>query len=359
MQVMKVCQALTQLGHEVKLLVPGQQNHIWNELESIYGVKVPFQIDWLPSRSFLRKLDFNWAAVRRARKDNSQVVYTRLLWAAVFALMRGLPVILEMHEVPSGRFAPHLYRTYLSKPGRRLTVFITHALQTEIESRLCVQHHPSETLIAPDGVDLERYAALPAPEEARAALSLQNNFTAVYSGGFYAGRGLEILFDLAAAFPQINFLWIGGQPAVVDSWRERVYSAGLRNVTLTGFVANQQLPLYQAAADVLLMPYRQKVAGSSGGDISSVTSPMKLFEYMACGRAILCSDLPVLHEVLNENNAVFYPPDNLAAMSAAFTRLREDVHLRITLGKQVRQDVLQYSWQTRMQRILDFWSQKQ
>jgi glycosyltransferase involved in cell wall biosynthesis len=80
---------------------------------------------------------------------------------------------------------------------------------------------------------------------------------------------------------------------------------------------------------------------------------------MACGRAILCSDLPVLHEVLNENNAVFYPPDNLAAMSAAFTRLREDVHLRITLGKQVRQDVLQYSWQTRMQRILDFWSQKQ
>jgi glycosyltransferase involved in cell wall biosynthesis len=105
------------------------------------------------------------------------------------------------------------------------------------------------------------------------------------------------------------------------------------------------------------MPYRQKVAGSSGGDISNVTSPMKLFEYMACGRAILCSDLPVLHEVLNDANTVFYPPDDLPAMSAAFSRLLANAPLRTTLGNQAHQDVLQYSWQTRMRRILDFWSQ--
>jgi glycosyltransferase involved in cell wall biosynthesis len=57
------------------------------------------------------------------------------------------------------------------------------------------------------------------------------------------------------------------------------------------------------------MPYKSKVAGNSGGDIAQVTSPMKLFEYLACGRAILTSDLPVLREVLSENNAAFYPPE--------------------------------------------------
>jgi glycosyltransferase involved in cell wall biosynthesis len=98
------------------------------------------------------------------------------------------------------------------------------------------------------------------------------------------------------------------------------------------------------------------VAGSSGGDIASVTSPMKLFEYMACGRAILCSDLPVLHEVLNDANAVFYPPDDLPSMMAAFTRLLQDAGLRASLGEQAQKDVIQYSWQSRMQKILKHFS---
>ena len=40
---------------------------------------------------------------------------------------------------------------------------------------------------------------------------------------------------------------------------------------------------------------------------------MKMFEYMAAGRAILSSDLPVLREVLNEENAILLPPDEPAA----------------------------------------------
>ena len=237
-----------------------------------------------------------------------------------------------------------------------LTVFITHGLQNEIETQLHVQHAASEAIIAPDGVDLERFANLPSPRDARQALKLPEAPTAVYSGGFYPGRGLEILFDLAKAFPQTNFLWIGGRPEIVEDWRSRVQSEGLTNVILTGYIPNQQLPLYQAAADILLMPYRLQVAGSSGGDIASVTSPMKLFEYMACGSAILCSDLPVLHEVLNDANAVFYPPDDLPSMIAAFTRLLQDAGLRASLGEQAQKDVIQYSWQSRMQKILKHFS---
>ena len=60
------------------------------------------------------------------------------------------------------------------------------------------------------------------------------------------------------------------------------------------------------------MPYGRSIMGSSGtADSASVASPMKMFEYMAAGRAIVTSDLPVIREVLNEKNAVFCEPDVL------------------------------------------------
>ena len=89
------------------------------------------------------------------------------------------------------------------------------------------------------------------------------------------------------------------------AYREKAAQAGLENVTFTGFIPNARLPLYQAAADILLMPYGRAIAGSSGGNSAEICSPMKLFDYMGAGRAILSSDLPVIHEVLDENSAVF------------------------------------------------------
>ena len=76
---------------------------------------------------------------------------------------------------------------------------------------------------------------------------------------------------------------------------------------------------------------------------------------MACGRAILTSDLPVLHEVLNEENAVFCPPDDLAAWVAAVQSLASDSPRRERLAAQALQDVRQYSWRNRMEKILEPW----
>ena len=358
MHVMKVCQAFTQLGHATRLIVPGNRSYEWNQLEVHYGVTAQFPIDWLPVKKYLHKLDFFWKAVCQAKQDQTQLVYTRAIWAAVIAMWHNLPVILEMHDIPQGRLAPTLYRYYLNCSGQRLTVFITHALQHEIEQKLAVQHKPDEAIVMPDGVDLERFQDLPAAASARQLLGLPEKLTAVYSGGFYSGRGLEILFELAHLFPQVQFLWVGGQPQVVQEWQSKIAAAHLLNVLLPGYISNQKLPLYQAAADILLMPSSKKVAGSSGGDIARVASPMKLFEYMASGKAILCSDLPVLHEVLNKNNAAFYPPDDLSALTAAFARLLQHEQVRNALGNQARRDVLKYSWELRMQTILNYFSTK-
>lgn len=357
-QVMKVCQALTQLGHDVTLYVPGKEYSDQAELKSFYGLISQFPINWLPFTPSLRKIDFAWKAVNLARKSNSEVIYTRLLWVAVLAQSLRLPVILEMHEVPSGHLGPILYRRYLLHKGKKLTIFITAALKKAIESKLGITHKIDESSVAPDGVDLERYEGLHSAKEARKLLGLPDRFTAVYSGGFYPGRGLEILLDLAKAFPEVQFLCIGGKSDSIQLWQKKVDELNLKNFILTGYVANEKLPLYQSAADILLLPYHRQVAGSSGGDIANVTSPMKVFEYMACGRAILCSDLPVLHEVLNDRNAAFYPPEDLQSFINMFEILQNDRKLRSTLGDRARQDVVKYSWKARMSGILAYFNNR-
>jgi glycosyltransferase involved in cell wall biosynthesis len=100
------------------------------------------------------------------------------------------------------------------------------------------------------------------------------------------------------------------------------------------------------------MPYQRNVSASSGGDIARYLSPMKLFEYLACGRPILSSDLPVLREVLNPKNAVLLPPDEIEAWVAAIRELRHNPAQCAAMAAQAQQDVQQYSWEARAARIL-------
>jgi glycosyltransferase involved in cell wall biosynthesis len=70
---------------------------------------------------------------------------------------------------------------------------------------------------------------------------------------------------------------------------------------------------------------------------------MKLFEYLAAGRAILSSDLPVFHEVLNTGNAVFALPEDLASWREALRTLIEDPAHRSALAQQAALDSTRYA----------------
>ena len=208
-----------------------------------------------------------------------------------------------------------------------------------------------ELVIAPNGVDLERFASLPDPVTARDQVGLREAPTVMCTGHLYAGRGAELFLALAKSLPQAHFVWVGGRPEDVKTWGQRSESD---NITFTGFIPNRDLPLYQAAADILLMPYSRSIMGSSGtADSVNVASPMKMFEYMATGRAIVSAELPVIREVLNEKNAVFCEPDNVTAWKLALETLLHDDDKRAALGQQARWDVQGYTWVARAERILN------
>lgn len=352
-QLLKACHALAELGHSVRLWVPGGETAGWQELARQYGLSTEFEITHLRSPRFLRRYDFVWRALRQSAMWKAELVYTWIPQAALLALRRGMPAVLELHDVPTGSLAPLAFEHILRHPGHKRLLVITNGLLKKLTAQFPLGAGAPYVQIAPNGTDLALYKGLPDPETARRKLNLPDGLTAGYTGHLYAGRGADLLLGLAAQNPKINFLWVGGRPKDVDDWRQKLASRGITNVTLTGFVSQQELPLYQAACDILLMPYERVITGSSGGNSADFCSPMKLFDYLASGRAILSSDLPVLHEVLNERNAVFCEPENLAEWQLGLWRLVNDESLRRTLGEQAAEDAARYTWHERASRALD------
>ena len=347
LQVMKACQALAQTGHEVTLLVPGLKNPSI-DLKGHYGLQRDFPIEWLSSAS---RRWFTWDSVQRARALKADVVYSWFPQSASFALLYKIPTVFEIHIQPTGLFGPLWHRTFAMLPGRKKLASITRALVNILERDFRLHFSEDQVVIAPNGVDLERFVSLPDPLTARSKLGLREVRTVMCTGHLYAGRGADLFLALAKALPQAQFVWVGGRPEDIKTWKQEVESD---NVFFTGFIPNRELPLYQAAADILLMPYSRSILGSSGSaDSAAVASPMKMFEYMAVGRAIVSSDLPVIREVLNDRNTVFCEPDALGDWRLVIEALLEDDARRMEMGKQALHDVQGYTWVARAQRIMN------
>ncbi len=352
-QALKACHGLAQNGHEVRLFLPGEEQILWDTLAGPYGLATEFQITWLKSRRLLRRYEFSFNTVSQAKEWGAEVVYTWLPQVGLFSLERGIPAILEIHDRLKGALGPWVFSRFCLHPGRKRIAVITHALLKVLESENGIHLATDEVVITPNGVEWERFAHQPEPEEARALLNFPQKPTAAFSGHFYPGRGSNLLFSLAQSMPEIQFVWIGGRHEDIDHWQGRLQAEKVENVVLTGFVENSSLPLYLAAADVLMIPFERRIEGSSGGNSADICSPMKLFEYMATGRAILTSDLPVIHEVLNETNACFAPPEDLTAWQNTLSNLIIDPVRRDKIAQNAREDAQQYSWRERERRALE------
>lgn len=373
MQVMKMSQAFASTGHQVQVIIPDDarsQDKIersWQSLAAHYGLQVQFPLFWEPTRAGLRKYDYAWTSVRWAANWGSDIIYTRLPQAAALASIQDQAVIFEIHDMPQGRMAPFMLRLFLRGPGAQRLITISDALAADVNREYQNPKVKGFVKVLPDGVDLQRYQDLASPEESRNSLAAElsnlnrnpqaqffpERFTAGYTGHLYPGRGLSLILELAALIPEINFLIAGGEEQDIRCLVGRALERGLENLTITGFVPNADLPRFQAACDVLLMPYQPRVSASSGGDIGRYLSPMKLFEYMACGRAICASSLPVLQEILCPEFAFILPPDDIKAWETAVRDLKNDPALRKKMADQGKTAARKYSWESRAAQMLD------
>ena len=277
-------------------------------------------------------------ALRVAAPD---LIYARnlpWLWAT---LPERTSFVLECHAPPPHAAAHRAIRSLIGRRGFRGLIVISNALKQNY-----VDFFPAlgadRVLVAHDGADAPELTQPPERHE---------GFRIGYVGHLYPGRGAELILELAQRVPHATFHFVGGTPADVHRLRDQA----TENVIFHGHVPHAETGRHYRMFDVVLAPYQRKVAVHGGaGDTSAYMSPLKLFEYMAWAKPILCSDLPVLREVLtNGETALLLPPADADAWEAALRRLMEDGSLAARLGGSARA-VLQrsYTWQARCRRVL-------
>lgn len=351
-QVMKTCGALAALGHDVTLVckasqepaAAGQSDH------AFYGVPASFGVRKV-ARPGRRGGGAVYAAgVARAlwqARGEVDLVYCRDVVGAALAAALGLPLAFELHGLPAGGWELATLRSVARAPSLRGLIAITDALRTDAR-HLGVDAPGKPFVVAHDAADEPAGPFVPRPLRAAGEPPRVG-----YVGNLYAGRGVELVVALARALPAVRFEIVGGQEADLVRFR----ASGLpTNLVLHGFVAPSQLGALYAGFDVVLLPHpRTGIVGATGGlDISRWTSPMKMFEYMASGAAIIASDLPVLGEVLrHDGNAVIAPAGDEAAWRQALEALLADPARRTRLAAQAHADlVAQHTWRARAEVIL-------
>jgi glycosyltransferase involved in cell wall biosynthesis len=128
-------------------------------------------------------------------------------------------------------------------------------------------------------------------------------------------------------------LLLVGDGAVFAPLQRFVAEQGLASqIILTGRVAHQEVPGLLAAMDMAILP-------SAG----SYTSPVKLFEFMACGIAPVAPDLEPVQEIVQEGRTGwFFPHDDLPrAVDTVLARSRDLVQLK-QVGANAREYIGQH-----------------
>ena len=191
-------------------------------------------------------------------------------------------------------------------------------------------------LVAHDAVDLSRFSGTLSQSEAREKLGIDTNETiALYSGSLTKEKGVDLVIEVARQFPDITFYLLGrGTLPSVPA-----------NIRLVGFVDNEKVPAYLAAADILLGPHRESIYAQS---------PMKLFEYMAVGKPIISSDLPNIREVLTDTGNLFFVAGNVEDLEKQLKTFIANKSDYKEASKKNREDVQLFTWDKRGEHIAEF-----
>lgn len=214
---------------------------------------------------------------------------------------------------------------------------------------------PSKIVVMANGVDLERFRPDYDPAPIRAEWGLGDAPVVGFVGGFQHWHGLDKLVEsfsaVRRAIPNARLLLVGDGRAR-QALDEKIAQEKLGPaVTITGLLPQERIPEMLSAMDIAVLPYPQLPR-------EMWFSPLKLYEYMAAGKAIVASRAGQIAEVIrHEVNGLLVEPGNVAELAQTLIALLNDPAKREQLGFNARrQAVEQHSWNTYIDRLEEVYS---
>lgn len=183
--------------------------------------------------------------------------------------------------------------------------------------------------VVANGVDTTRFRPGDGAST-RARYGLGDGPVIGFVGGLRPWHGIEVLPSLVASLrrhhPRVHALVVGDGPLRDDVVRD-VQRLGLeRHVTLTGAVPHDDVPACIRAFDIALAPY-------PAASHSFYFSPLKLYEYLACGVPVVAARLGQIADAVSDGHTGrLYPAGDLDALTTACADLLDDAPARQRMG---------------------------
>jgi glycosyltransferase involved in cell wall biosynthesis len=365
-QTMETCYALAEREHTVHLVVKLDTQSPPRDPFAFYGLPplkslIVERANAPAGAGMLARIGYlSFAFGRAFGKSRSDVIMTRDLGVASALLRLGgrAPLVYESHgyapEVAAA--LPELVATATAPSASKLRrlatreehvwrtaegyVTITQGLADELTSKFGAR---GNLAVVPDGM---RFRVAPAHER---ALPLPAEPGVAYAGHLYAWKGVDVLLKALALVPRAKGLIVGGHDQEPDLARVKALAHALGiadRVTFTGLVQPATVPVLLAKAMILVLP------NPASAISTRFTSPLKLFEYLAAGRAIVASDLPSIREVVRDNEqALLVAPGSPEALAEAIKKLMEDRVLAERLAHAAYAEAPRYSWARRAEKL--------
>ena len=203
---------------------------------------------------------------------------------------------------------------------------------------------PEKIVVFPNGVDVKQFKPDPeAGAKIRASLGINDNPMLLFVGNFYEWHDVETLLNsftqVLTTYPDARLVLVGDGNSR-KAMEQHAADLGITQaVHFTGLVPHPDVPGFMSAADIAIAPVPASIE-------NMWLSPLKLFEYMAAGTAVITSRIGHLTEVIQDGkNGLLVSPGDTAALTAAVSRLLGDDELRLKIGRQAREDAARnHSW---------------
>ncbi len=356
---MKMCQAFANNGHDVTLFArPGNQRIDIKYIYDQYRVSRQFPICFLQTRLKARGLwgieyAFKFALYLANSTLPFDILYSRNIYALLACRNKGIPLIFEAHDIPTGTSRRFLEKwLYLSRSFARL-VCITEPLKSAYLAMFpCLKQ--KEVIVAPDGADPIETTKVSNSFPPSRYNHQEARLRVGYAGGLYPGRGIEIIEKLSSMHPECDFYICGGNEVEVNARRRNCTS---KNIHYLGHISHAQVPEFLLSCQILLAPYQEKISCNQKGtgNTAKWMSPLKLFEYMASKRPIIASKMNALEDVLtHKKNALLVDaPANVDEWSQSLSLLIKNKSLRDSLAQNAFNDFeAKYTWQIRAGNVI-------
>lgn len=352
--VMKMAQAFSKAGHNVSVFAKSAWNARSSDIFKIYDVDETFNIELSTHTYFPLLLQARRLRLLKSKNNNTaenpDLIYGYDVLALAYHASTAHNIIFEVSRLPDIPTHKVAFLKLLQNDNLKGIVAHSDTLKHDL-----LQHYPElsekNVFVAHDGADLIRF--IQDSTEETGVLKGKYRFNVGYAGSLTPGKGLDLIARIAKIRPDYGFHIIGGEKLRALSLEQK---NKCKNVYFYGHQDHADIPTFLKSFDVCVAPYQHKALVKTAQNTSRWISPMKIFEYMAAKRPMICSDLPGINNILrHEHDALLLPPFDEERWAQALDKLHDNPDYAEMLSDNAFNSLSEnYTWNKRMHAIMKF-----